>query len=89
MNNKVITDELKSESTTKDGHVITVDFSKCIAAGPCSVVAPEIFALRGSDGKAVIIDPDAATLDKIIDAARSCPVFAISIKNEKGEIIYP
>lgn len=86
---QVIIDDLKSEATRKDGHTITVDFSKCIAAGPCSVVAPEIFALRDSDGKAVIIDPDAGTLDKIIDAAKSCPVFAISIKNEKGEMIYP
>lgn len=87
--NNINTNEQRSEGVRKDGHTITVDFSKCIAAGPCSIVAPEIFQLRDSDGKAVIIDPDAATLDKIIDAAKSCPVFAISITNEKGEKIYP
>ena len=84
---KVDTNEKRSEGTREDGYVITVDLSKCIGAGPCSIVAPEIFQLRDSDGKAIIVNPDSATIEKIKDAAKSCPVFAIFIKNDKGEII--
>ena len=86
---KVITTEEKSEATRRDGYTITVDLAKCISAGPCSIAAPLTFLLRDSDGKAIISDPDAETLENIKEAARSCPVLAIYIKDQSGKQLFP
>ncbi|HCX25336.1 MAG: hypothetical protein UX08_C0009G0011 [Candidatus Collierbacteria bacterium GW2011_GWB1_45_35] len=86
---KVTTTESKSEAVRKDGHTITVDLDKCISAGPCSIAAPLTFLLRDSDGKAIISDPDGDTLDAVMEAARSCPVLAIIIKDKTGKQLFP
>jgi len=86
---KVTTTEDKSEATRKDGNTITVDLNQCIAAGPCSIVAPLTFLLRDTDGKAIIIDPDAEDLEIVKEAARSCPVLAIMIRDKDGKQIFP
>ena len=78
-----------SEGKTKDGFTITVDLNKCVAAGPCSVISPTVFALRDSDGKAIIVDPDSDTIENIINAAKSCPILAIIIKDKDGKQIFP
>jgi ferredoxin len=36
-----------------------------------------------------VLDPDAAPLDDIVEAAQNCPVDAIIITGEDGEQIYP
>ena len=89
MTRSVINTTKKSEAVRRDGHTITVDLTACIAAGPCSIAAPLTFLLRDSDGKAVIIDPDGDTFEKIKEAARSCPVFAIAIKDKNGKQLFP
>ncbi|EKD52997.1 MAG: hypothetical protein ACD_61C00186G0034 [uncultured bacterium] len=86
---QVNTTEDKSEATRKDGYTITVDLNKCISAGPCSIAAPLTFYLRDSDGKAIIIDPDGDSLEKVKEAARSCPILAIFIKDQNGKQIFP
>jgi ferredoxin len=86
---KVITTEDKSEATRQDGHTITVDLNKCIAAGPCSIAAPLTFLLRDSDGKAIIIDPDGNDFEAVKEAARCCPVLAIAIKDKNGKQLFP
>ncbi len=40
------------------------------------------------EGKAVVIDPDGADRDEIVDAARNCPVTAIFLIGEGGDV-YP
>lgn len=87
---KIVTNtEEKSEAVRSDGYTITVDLSKCISAGPCSIAAPLTFFLRDSDGKAIISDPDGDDMDKINEAARSCPVLAIFIKDKTGKQLFP
>lgn len=86
---KVTTTDSISEATRKDGYTITVDLDQCISAGPCEIAAPLTFLLRDTDGKAIISDPDGDTLEKVIEAARCCPVLAIFIKNQKGEQVFP
>lgn len=86
---KVITTEDTSEGVRKDGYTITVDLNKCISAGPCAISAPITFLLRDSDGKAVISNPDGDTLEMIHEAARSCPVLAIFIKDATGKQLFP
>ena len=81
--------EDKSEAVRQDGYTITVDLDKCISAGPCSIVAPLTFYLRDSDGKALILDPDGDSLEKVKEAARSCPILTIIIKHKNGKQIFP
>ncbi len=66
---------------------IVVDRDLCIGSGDCVDASPEVFALD-DDGKAFVIDPDAAPADEVIDAARNCPVTAIFVIGEDG-YIYP
>jgi ferredoxin len=86
---QVITTDSKSEAIRADGYIITVDLDKCISAGPCSIAAPLTFLLRDSDGKAIISDPDGDTLEAVMEAARSCPILAIIIKDKTGKTIFP
>lgn len=66
---------------------IDVDRELCIGSGDCVDSAPDVFQLD-DEGKAVVVDPDGAPVDDIVDAARNCPVTAISVTGEEGEI-YP
>ena len=86
---QVTTTDSTSEAVRQDGHTITVDLDKCISAGPCSIAAPLTFLLRDSDGKAIISNPDGDTLESVLEAARSCPVLAIIIRNQSGKTIFP
>ncbi|PIX90198.1 MAG: cytochrome [Candidatus Moranbacteria bacterium CG_4_10_14_3_um_filter_45_9] len=72
-----------------NGWTVEVDANACIGAAPCTAMAPNTFALN-DDGKAGVL----ATLDQddqeiILNAARSCPVAAIIIKDETGKVIFP
>ncbi len=66
---------------------IEVDRDLCIGSGDCVDSAPDVFALD-DEGKAVVLDTDAAMVDDIVEAARNCPVTAIFVIGEEGEI-YP
>ncbi len=67
---------------------VKVDRSLCIGAGTCTVIAPEVFELD-SELKSVVKDPSGAPKDRIIDAAKSCPVLAIILEEDDGTRIYP
>ncbi len=86
---KIITDENQSVGVREDGYTVTVDLNKCIAAGPCAIAAPGVFEIRPEDGKAIISNPDGEDLDKVLEAARCCPILAISIKNQAGKQTFP
>ncbi len=64
-----------------------VDRALCIGSGDCVDTAPDVFQLDDED-KAVVVDPDGAPTDEVIDAARNCPVTAIFVQGEEGEL-YP
>jgi ferredoxin len=66
---------------------ITVDRALCIGSGDCVDTAPDVFQLDDED-KAVVVDPDGATVDDVIQAAGNCPVSAIFIAGEDGDL-YP
>ena len=66
---------------------IEVDRDLCIGSGDCVATEPDVFVLDAED-KAVVIDPDAAEVDSIVDAAMNCPVTAIFVIGEDGDI-YP
>ena len=66
---------------------ITVDRALCIGSGDCVDTAPDVFQLDSED-KAVVVDPDGASVDDVIEAARNCPVSAIFVAGEDGDL-YP
>jgi ferredoxin len=77
--------------TTKDGKTleIKVDRSLCIGAATCVVLAPNTFELD-NENKAVIKDTAGEEeYQKIIEAAKGCPVLAVIVKDENGKQIFP
>ena len=66
---------------------ITVDRALCIGSGDCVDTAPDVFQLD-EDDKAVVVDPDGASVDDIVTAAGNCPVSAIFVVGEEGDL-YP
>ncbi|MEJ7750727.1 MAG: ferredoxin [Thermoleophilaceae bacterium] len=66
---------------------IEVDRGLCIGSGDCVDSAPAVFELDAED-KARVIDPDGAPTDEVIEAAGNCPVTAIFVRNDEGDL-YP
>lgn len=61
---------------------------KCIAAGPCTAVAPNVFQID-EENKAIVISQDELDDIKLL-AAQSCPVAAIVVTDvETGEQVWP
>jgi ferredoxin len=67
--------------------VVEVDRDLCIGSGDCVDAQPDVFQLD-DEGKAIVLDPDAAPTDDIVEAAGNCPVTAIFVIGEAGDI-YP
>jgi ferredoxin len=75
------------ELSPRNRIVIETDRDLCIGSGDCVDTAPAVFELD-DDGKVRVIDPDGASVDVIVDAAANCPVTAIFVIGEDGDI-YP
>ena len=67
---------------------VKVDRNLCIGAGNCVAAAPTVFKLDKHD-KAVVLKPDSAGEDTLMNAAESCPVNAIIIEDDDGNQLYP
>ena len=78
---------MPEELSPKNQIRIEVDRALCIGSGDCVDTAPEVFELD-EDDKARVIDPDGAAYDVVLDAAGNCPVTAIFIYGEDGDV-YP
>jgi ferredoxin len=77
-----------STVSSRNRIAIEVDRHLCYGFGDCVDTAPAVFALDDED-VSVVIDPDGAPLDDIVEAAQNCPVDAIILIDEDGEQIYP
>jgi ferredoxin len=66
---------------------VEVDRLVCIGSGDCVDTAPDVFQLDDED-KAVVVDPDGAARDEVLEAAGNCPVTAIFVVGEEGDL-YP
>jgi ferredoxin len=76
------------EVSTRNRVAIEVDRALCYGFGDCVDSLPAVFALDDED-TAIVLDPDAAPLDDILEAAQNCPVDAIIVTDEDGEQLYP
>ncbi|MFF3565305.1 ferredoxin [Streptomyces sp. NPDC002574] len=67
---------------------INVDEHTCMGTGACAGIAPEYFELR--NGVSHPRHAQAEPADVLVDAAESCPVEAIMIRNAgTGEVVAP
>ena len=76
-----------AELSPKNRIAIEVDRALCIGSGDCVDTAPDVFQLDEED-KAVVVDPDGAETDTVLEAAGNCPVTAIFVAGEEGDL-YP
>ncbi len=68
---------------------VWVDRNLCIGAATCIAIAPKTFQLD-HEAKAIILETsDQDTIETIIEAAKSCPVAAIIIEDDKGNRVFP
>lgn len=65
---------------------LTVDTDLCLGARQCSFVAPAVFD-HEEDGTAVVTDVSAVDESVLLEAARICPNFAITLEID-GEIVH-
>jgi len=69
-------------------YTITIDRSLCAGYGDCVGLAPEVFEQDG-ENISVVIDPEGAADEAILDAARACPVDAITLVDQHGDQEWP
>ncbi len=67
---------------------IKIDRTMCSAYGECIGLAPGVFQL-GDDNVCMVIDADGEDDEAILDAARACPVDAITLIDEFEEQVWP
>lgn len=60
---------------------ITVDEDKCVGAGQCVLVAPEVFDQRDEDGVAVVLSDETPEHERprVQEAVRVCPAAALLV----------
>jgi ferredoxin len=64
---------------------IQIDRDACMGSGNCGYAAPGVFELD-DDSIARVVDPDAASEEAIVTAARQCPTHAITVRRD-GEAL--
>ncbi len=63
---------------------IEVSSARCIASKACLNAAEGVFEIAG--GVARVVDPEAAPLDDIVEAAELCPTGAIKIRKDGQQL---
>lgn len=67
---------------------VKVDKSKCIGCGTCSALAPKTFKMNDADQKAEPLPGEHDDDKTVLQAAQSCPVFAIIVEKD-GKQVFP
>lgn len=67
---------------------IRIRRSDCCGNGVCLDIAPAVFTLD-SRNKCTVMDPEAETAAKVLEAAEACPCQAIEVLDDEGEQVFP
>lgn len=68
---------------------VAIDRSLCIGAASCVAIAPKAWTLD-DEAKAILLPTaEEESDDALINAAKACPVAAITITDESGKQVYP
>ena len=62
--------------------------TECCGNAECCEIAPDVFVLD-SRNKAIVLDAEAAPLEKLIEAAEACPCSAIVVEDDEGNEVFP
>jgi ferredoxin len=65
---------------------VSIDEGACMGSHECSYWAPGVFDNR-EDGTAFVVDLGAAPEERIIEAARRCPNFAIRVTKDDQRVV--
>ena len=63
---------------------MSVDESLCIGCCSCEIIAPDVFSINKetrSNPKSAVINQKGAGVNKIMNAAETCPTRAIRVEN--------
>ena len=63
---------------------VTVNELKCQSYRRCTAVAPAVFGVSTTSGKAEVLHGGDTSQDLILQAARSCPYRAITVVDESA-----
>ena len=67
---------------------VEIDVDLCVGFGDCVEVAPTSFELDGDD-LAAFVRPEDDTRARLLEACRSCPVDAITVRDRDGRLLVP
>jgi ferredoxin len=68
---------------------VWVDQSLCVGNGTCVSIAPRVFR-HNEDRQSEVVDPAGESEERVLTAARNCPVCAIHVEAvETGERLFP
>lgn len=68
---------------------VWVDHQTCVGNTMCENIAPKVFRLN-DNRQSEAVDPAADSVEKILEAAESCPVSAIFVEDaDTGERLFP
>lgn len=85
--------EKAKEPENQPNLFVDVDKSLCIGCCSCEIIAPDVFLVNKNsrtNPKSSVINPKGAGINKIMNAAETCPTKAISVENiDTKEILYP
>jgi ferredoxin len=62
---------------------VRIRHGACCGNAECVEIAPAVFALD-SKSKVVVLDPEAASRETLIEAAEACPCSAIIVEDDEG-----
>ncbi|MGH9090726.1 MAG: ferredoxin [Acidimicrobiales bacterium] len=64
---------------------VVVDLTACQGYAQCAFLAPEAFVIVGDEGLLYDYEPPPELEDRVVKAARACPVAAIRIEERAGD----
>ena len=67
---------------------IEIDLDLCVGFGDCVEVAPASFELD-EDDLADFVRPEQEERERLLEACRSCPVDAITVRDRDGKLLVP
>jgi len=85
--------EKAKEPKVQPNLFVDVDESLCIACCSCETIAPDVFSINKNskmNPKSSVINQKGAGINKIMNAAETCPTKAINVENiDTKEKLYP
>jgi ferredoxin len=67
---------------------VRIDRTLCVGFGDCVTAAPDAFVL-GADDVVIFLSPESVNPLQLVQACASCPVDALTVWDEHGNVLAP